>query len=168
MASIVGEKKKWHNAISDDIAVIDQQISEKTTLLNAALADMAWAKQALASCGSLKFLQTCNGKTGRTLAQWTDLYNRNLGPATTYASQIKALQAQRATLVGQMDTANRLATETAQSQIIQSEANKAIADADIKTAGATLTKVGTYAIIAAVLIALIVGGIFVYKKVKKH
>jgi hypothetical protein len=168
MASIVGEKKKWNNAISDDIAAIDQQRSQQTVLLNAALADMEWAKRELASCGSLKFLQTCKGKTGRTLAQWTDLYKRNEVPSKTYTAEIKRLQTQRATLVEQMDTATKMATNTAQSQIVQSEATKAIAKADIETSGATIAKVGTYALIGGVIIAVIIGGVFIYKKVKKH
>jgi hypothetical protein len=168
MGSIVGEKKKWHNAISDDIAAIDQQISETTVLLNAALADIAWAKQSLTSCGSLKFLQTCKGQTGRTLAQWNDLLTRNMQPVVTYTATIKRLQEQRAQLVSNMEASAQAATETAQSQIIQSEANTAIAKADIETSGATIAKVGTYALIGGVIIAVIIGGIFIYKKVKKH
>lgn len=165
MASIIGEKKKWHNASEADIAAVDALISAKSSELNHVTSLYSQAMTGIALCDNKSW--GCVSKSGRhisTWRDWRDLY----GPMMErYKKELQELQDRRAALVKAINDTATAGQLVAQSSVATAEAAAAIAEAETVQATAKASKIGIYALIAGVAVVIIIGGIFAYKMYKK-
>jgi hypothetical protein len=145
MASIVGESyenARWHNASAADVAEIDAQIAQHQKALDD-------AKQLLASCQAgiaANPFYSCHNKLGRSKSNiQSDIETETVA--------IFELNKKRDTLVKSIDDVSRLGIQESED--------------DIKTTEAKGKQFLVYGGIIVGIIALIAGGIFIYKKVKK-
>lgn len=161
MASIIGEKskyknampnKRWHNA--EDLASINALIDAKTAQLNEVTALLTEAMEAITAGGNSHSGCTASPICNRRhISSWREIRDRNALLVEKYKKELAELLA--------------LQEKISVTQTTNAVANKALADADTAGSAATASKVGLYALIAGVAIAVIIGGIILYKKFKK-
>lgn len=167
MGSIVGEKPKgtWHNASASDIAEIDALISAKSTELNNATSLYSQAMNGIALCDNRSL--GCVKKSGRHISTWRDQRD-TYGPIVErLKKELYDLQDRRTALVKSINESAAASQMVAETSKASAEAAKALADAETVQATATASKFGIYAIIGAVVLIFVVGGVFVYKMYKK-
>lgn len=172
MASIIGEKKKWKNAITDDIAAVDSLISSKTNELNNATTMLNQALNAITLCNDKAspngiFKPGCAAISGRHITSWRDQRDMYMPLVDRYKKELITLQERRTALVNSANESATLLQNVAQTNVATAKANEAIASAETVQATATASKYGIYGIIAGVALILIIGGIYAYKKLKK-
>lgn len=174
MSSIVGEskyrnavitRKPWHNATTADIATIDAQITSKTAELQNASNLLTQALNGIALCNNSAW--GCVSKSGRHISTWREQRDTNSALVTRYKAELAALQEQRASYVAEVNASLMLNQQMATVSAATAAADKAIAEASKVQATATASKIGVYLLIGGGLIALVIGGIYIYKKVKK-
>lgn len=165
MASIIGEKSKyrnavacnkyrWNNATSADLAALDDQII-------AAQAELVRVNALLTRCLAGGVFYSCHKKLGRSESGLkTDV--------AAITANIASLKTQRANLAESIST--QLALSSKQLEVAQQNTtvNKSIAETDSLQSAATTSKVVTYVLIGAVVVGVIIGGIVLFKKFKKH
>lgn len=150
MASIIGEK--YRNATSSDIdasiADITAKLAEATTKYNEAI-------KGIALCDDKAW--GCVKKSGRHISTWRE-WRDNYGPIII---DLKKQLADVLTLKNNMASST---ADTAQSSIVVAQAEKALAEAENVKITTSLKK---YLIIGGILVAITIGAIIGYKKLKK-
>ena len=160
MASIIGEKgnnERWYNS-AGDLASISASIATKTTELNNATALLNEALNGIALCDNRAI--GCVNKSGRHISTWRDQRDKNAPLVTKYKSELAELLALQKDLTSTQ-------TQSAQSTQVIADAETAVMKAETAATIAKSTKLGLYLGIGAGVIALIIGGIYLFKKFKK-
>jgi len=150
MASIVGES--YRNA---DSSTIDTSIADVTTSLNEATRLYNEAMTAIALCNNSSV--GCVDKSGRHISTWRDQRDR-------YAPMVTQLKKELTELLALKEKTATTSTQTASQIAGEAAARQAIANADTSQTTSTALKWGL--IIGGILI-VVIGGIFIYKKIKK-
>jgi len=150
MASIVGES--YRNA---DSSTIDSSIADVTTRLNEATRLYNEAMTAIALCNNRSV--GCVDKSGRHISTWRDQRDR-------YAPMVTQLKKELTELLALKEKTATTSTQTASQIAGEAAARQAIANADTSQTTSTALKWGL--IIGGILI-VVIGGIFIYKKIKK-
>jgi hypothetical protein len=170
MGSIVGENN-YKNATSstDTLAEVNASIASVTASLKAATTLYNEALAGIATCDN-KSLR-CVSKSGRHISTWREQRDQNSMIITNSKKQLDELLALQAQLVS---AASAQATSTAANKTAMAQADKiaataetAVAEASSATIGASAKKYLLYGGIGIGVIALIFGGIYIFKKVKK-
>jgi hypothetical protein len=160
MSSIVGEKP-WRNAESlSTLASINNSIAAVTESLNTATKLYQQASDNLTACYG-KSKKSCLSLTGGyAISTWTPQYDHNKALITQYTAKLSEL------LKLQTDLSATQAT-TATTVTAAAAAQDALAKADIATSSASAGKWGLYIGVGLGAIALIIGGVIIFKKLKK-
>ncbi len=158
MASIIGEK--YHNAGGEDLASINAAIASTTAELNKATALYNQASTALTTCYKKSRSECLKLTGGYAHSTWSPQYETNKALVDRYKKELEDLLKTQASLAktqgDTQDTVNKKAL-----------ADEALAKADSATTDATGKKALLYIGIGIGVLALIFGGIVVFKKVKK-
>lgn len=164
--SIVGEK--WKNAANPtDLAGVNASIASVTDALNQATELFNQASTNLTLCNGLS-QNACLAKTGGYAhSTWSPQYDNNKSAIVTLKAQLQDLLKLQASIAATQQVTAATQATTAESTVKAAAATDALAKADIATTGATATKWVLYAGIGVGVIALIIGAIFLFKKVKK-
>ena len=162
MASIVGE---WRNATSD-VQALDDLISAKTKQLNAVTAALSEANAKIELCHDKAspngiFKPGCLAISGRHISSWRDIRDTNITLNAQYTADLKSLTERRAALVSQE-------AQSAATNLTIAEANTALAKAEDTQTSTTAKKYGLYIGIGIGAIALMIGAVILYKKLKKR
>ena len=154
MASILGEKYKYADGTS--AAYLEQAISQTTYDLNNATAKLNEALSMIAICGNQS--TGCLDKTGRHISTWRDQRDSYQRLVNELNEKLKDLLDQQSRISANVTLTSVANTNAAQSAI-------ASADAELKKAKSTTFK---WLLYGGIFVAVIVGAIFLYKKLKKQ
>ncbi len=164
--SIVGEKK-YRNAGGDELASINAAILDTTSRLNEATRLFNEAAANLTACNGLS-QNACLAKTGGYAhSTWSPQYDNNKALIPQLKTQLTEQLKLQKQISDSLAATAVSTTQTAAANQAQAQAQESLAKADVATTGAQASKVGLYIGIGVGVVALVLGGLYFYKKMKK-
>jgi hypothetical protein len=154
--------KSYRNAASDDLAIIDKQISDLLAQIADYTVKRANAAVQLKKCNG-KIFNWCQNNTGKTAKTWSNYINSWNIAIANWELQVKKLRAEREIALVSMNTA----MTTLQKQTVIQQQQKEVQKVEAEIQSVNATKYVKYILIGAGVIALAVGGFMLYKKFKK-
>lgn len=151
---------KWSNAEADNLTALDKQIAEKTALRLTYQTTLDAIYAGLAKCRALTGLQTCLGKTGKTENNWIRDRDRYKGMIAGVDADLLKLQKLRLDIVAVTKSASEV-------KVAEQKVAEATNQANASAAAAGINVTLKYILIGVAVIAVAVGGYFMYKKFKK-
>lgn len=162
MSEILGYTN-FRYAASDDLAIIDKQISDLLAQIADYTVKRANAVIQLKKCQNGGAFYSCQKNTGKTEKTWSNYISSWNIAIANWELQVKKLRAEREIALVSMNTA--MSTLQKQTIIVQQQKEVEKVDAEIQSVNAT--KYVKYIFIGVGVLAAVIGGIMIYKKFKK-
>lgn len=167
MASILGENNKWKNATTQDLASINAAIASKTSSLNEASRLYDEGVNALTACYGLSKSQ-CLAKTGSyVISRWSPQTDTNKALVVQYTKELKDLLALQQIIASTQSTSASTTIAAAAADTAIQQAKAVAIQGESAQTSSTAKKVLLYGGIGIGAIAVIIGTIFIVKKLKR-